>query len=108
VVLVLSPSSHWRADRSTRACRGRRRGPAAGTRPSGKWGGRLRLNGFTPLNPHDWGLELGGEAPFAYRLIAFDVDGLPLLIQVWARGYDELHAWLPTAMTFVDSVRFGD
>ncbi len=38
--------------------------------------------------------------------ILIDVDGRTLLIDIWAQTDEELDAWIPAAMEFVDSIRF--
>jgi hypothetical protein len=42
------------------------------------------------------------------RLILADVDGVTILVDVWARTADDLAAWLPIASTFVESIHFLD
>jgi hypothetical protein len=49
----------------------------------------------------DW-LLLG----FPYRLTMADVDGVPILVQIWARTDEDLAAWMPVATEFVDSIDF--
>lgn len=40
------------------------------------------------------------------RLIVADVDGWPIVIQVWASTEDDLAAWLPGATAFLDGIHF--
>ena len=40
-------------------------------------------------------------------MILSEVDGRTVLIDIWAVDDVELESWLPTAMEFVDSIRFG-
>jgi hypothetical protein len=42
------------------------------------------------------------------RLILADVDGVTILVDVWALTADDLAAWLPIASTFVESIHFLD
>jgi hypothetical protein len=42
------------------------------------------------------------------RLTLVDVNGVTLLVAVWALSDDELAAWLPVATPIVDSIRFLD
>jgi hypothetical protein len=46
------------------------------------------------------------DLTLASRLIVVDVDGLTMLIDVWARTPDDLATWLPTADAFIDSIHF--
>lgn len=50
----------------------------------------------------------GGSVDFAHPsfVLVTQVEDALLLVQVWAETREELEAWLPTAMQFVDSVRF--
>jgi hypothetical protein len=41
------------------------------------------------------------------RLILADVQGIVVGVQIWAEEPDELDAWLPTAMDFVESIEFS-
>jgi hypothetical protein len=40
------------------------------------------------------------------RLIVARIDGLTLLVEIWAQSQVEFDAWLPTAMELVDSIHF--
>ena len=42
------------------------------------------------------------------RLILADVQGVLVGVQIWAGQPDELEAWLPTAMEFVESIEFSN
>jgi hypothetical protein len=41
------------------------------------------------------------------RLIVSSVPQRTVLIVIWAATDDDLEAWLPTAMTFVDSIHIA-
>jgi hypothetical protein len=68
------------------------------------------------IEPQGWDLHFGertlGLAGMGYtfrqpsRLIVTAVDGQSVFIQIWTRDRKAFAAWLPTAMRFVDSIRF--
>ena len=47
------------------------------------------------------------ELTLPSRLIAFNVDGVTVFVDIWARTPEDLAAWLPQATTFVDNLRFS-
>ena len=40
------------------------------------------------------------------RLIVADIDGVTVMIQIWASTEDDLAAWMPDALRFVNSIHF--
>ncbi|MEO5704321.1 MAG: hypothetical protein ABIZ52_08570 [Candidatus Limnocylindrales bacterium] len=71
----------------------------------------------TSFDAARWSCGEGGDVhPFAgsyvrlvlpSRLFLLEVEGKTIMIQLWAVGTDDdLAAWLPTAMEFVESIRF--
>lgn len=42
-----------------------------------------------------------------YRMVAADIDGQLVLIQIWGRTQEALEQWMPRAQQFVDSIQFG-
>jgi hypothetical protein len=59
------------------------------------------------FGPVQFGLT-GGGYMFRYpsRLVAIDVNGRLVFVQIWAQTKAGLDEWLPTAMRFVESIRF--
>ena len=41
------------------------------------------------------------------RIIVADVDGITIVVVIWATDEDDMAAWLPTATAFVDSITFA-
>ena len=49
----------------------------------------------------DVGLDVGS------RIIVADVDGITIVVVIWATDEDDMAAWLPTATALVDSMTFA-
>ncbi len=41
-----------------------------------------------------------------YRLIVAEIDGTPVMVQVWDLDYFDMDEWVPVAMQLVDSIHF--
>jgi hypothetical protein len=74
----------------------------AATRPGGKTG--LDIHVQLPMTGLGGGPLISLKLP--YRLIVTEVDGVTVLVQIWARSDADLAAWMPDATKFVDSIRF--